>query len=463
MKSPLKYSILFLILIGTGCAGGFLVPGPESPLVVPAEGPVPGVPPELTTSDYWIRMTEHPDDLLMTPDDIDSLNTGIRARTDTVRDILSLPEQFDGTPFRDFIAASARYFDGEQLSMPGGVPLEEAERVRIIARVDTLAVPAAITPRFGITLHQTAGRIWPTDILMQLPSDVEIDQNMTAAVDMATPVALIHTSRDGRWVFVQTPRSLCWLPSEAVAFGTRETVRLFTEPSPPLVAVGDEVTVYASPESSVALGSLRMGDSLPLQTAGTEFCQVAVPVRGANGNVAVGSGFVRLSSDVSIGFLPYTLRNVYRQAFTLFGARWGYNGMYGGRDGAGFIVDIFRCFNIQLPRDITGQVQASPATLHFFGMDRDIRLVTIRSLPGGISLIGFDGHVMLYLGEAYGEQFVIHSLRNWRELDGTGTDIIHRTARVVVTGLNLEGGTGMGTYLDRLTDAAILGNYTVSQ
>jgi len=52
------------------------------------------------------------------------------------------------------------------------------------------------------------------------------------------------------------------------------------------------------------------------------------------------------------------------------------------------------------------------------GMTRITRLETLHALPGGISLLKLDGHIMLYLGEAYGKPYAIHEFWAWREPNG---------------------------------------------
>jgi hypothetical protein len=460
-------TILFIgsLLVNTGCAGRFtsIAPVSTGQTIVPAEGDIPGVPPEAASSDFWLRAVQNQDDIILTAAEIDSLNANIRKKGD-IRDVLAMPEKIAGKPFRDYLAGNARFLADATFYVTGDIPLEQVERERIIARIDTLAVPDAITLRFGMTLLRSMGRTWPSEVLMMKDAgDNEFDQNVTASVDMATPVALIHASHDGRWVFVQTPRFLCWLPAQAVAFGDRETVKVFVNPPTPVVAIGSDITVYASPETGIALGNLSMGGILPLRTAGSEYCQVAVPIRGPEGELAAGAGYVRRSSDTAIGYLPFSFRNVYRQAFLLYGDRYGWGGMNGDRDCSGFILDVFRSFGIQLPRNSASQAQAVPVSLSFEGLDRATRIETMRSLPGGITLLKLDGHIMIYLGIIDGKPYAIHDFWAWRTLAEDGGVVVHRAARVAVTDLTLGEGSPKGAFIDRLTGAGIIGNYTVSR
>lgn len=428
-----------------------------APALVPAEDPIPGVPPEVTSADFWISRVPAPDSLLMTPGQIDRFNRENPLRGVTIFDVLSLPRQIRGDTIRDYLAANARYLLAARFSVTGDIPLETAERRRITALVDTAAVPDVIIPRFGIVLGRVSGKLWPTDIpFMNAAGDNEFDQGMVATLDFGDPVALLHTSADDLWCFVQSENFSCWIPSASVAFGDTATVRKLVDQTSPLVATGDRVPVYGEPGGGPAIGYLPMGASLPIRSHGDGFCEVLIPGRGAKSELVARPGYVRTGPDVSVGFLPYTLRNVYRQCFVPYGRRYGWGGMYDSRDCSGYVLDVFRCFGIRLPRHSAHQAQASRWVTVPSGMDRAARMDAVRSAPGGITLLQMPGHIMIYLGEAAGTPYAIHSFWAWRGADG-GTDVAHRAARVAVTGLLLGEGSSRGAFVDRLTNITVIG------
>ncbi len=125
-----------------------------------------------------------------------------------------------------------------------------------------------------------------------------------------------------------------------------------------------------------------------------------IPGRGPGGDLVARRGYVRRGSDVSIGFLPFTIRNVYDRLFVLYGARYGWGGMFDSRDCSAYVMDVFRCFNIRLPRNSQSQAKVGTRIVPLAEMDRTARIQTLRQLPGGISLLVMPGHVMIYLGEA---------------------------------------------------------------
>jgi hypothetical protein len=130
--------------------------------------------------------------------------------------------------------------------------------------------------------------------------------------------------------------------------------------------------------------------------------------------------------------------------------------MYDNRDCSGYVRDIFRCFDIRLPRNSARQGQASRWAVSLNGMDRVARLEALKTAPAGITLLQMPGHIMIYLGESGGKAYAIHNFWSWRE-SREGTDITHRAARVAVTDLSLGEGSSRGAFIDRLANLAVLG------
>jgi hypothetical protein len=450
-----------IIILAAGCAGVEKQPVREvytGPLLVSAEDPITGIPSEVEYADYWVRKVPDPDAVILTPDQIETFNRENPLRGALMFDIASMPAQSSGEQIREYLAANARYLIENPFYVTGDIQLEKAERHRIAALMDTSGVPDIIDIRFGMMIERASGKLWPTPIpLMSTPNVNEFDQGMVSTVDMGDPVALLHTSKDGIWCYVQTESFACWVPSATVAFGEIAVVRELTERSSPLVVIGDRVAVYGVPDDRAAVGWLQMGEYLPIRSVGNRFCEVLVPGRGARGELAVKRGYVRRGSDVSIGFLPYTPRNVYRQCFVLYGARYGWGGEYESRDCSSYIMDIFRCFNLRLPRNSASQAKIGIQTIPVNGMDRTARLQALRALPGGVTLLQMPGHIMIYLGEAGGKPYAVHSFWSWREGKGEGVDVTHRVARVAVTDLILGDGSSRGAFLDRLENIVVLG------
>lgn len=461
MQRAALLAVSVMTMLAAGCAA--IGPaGYDGPLLV-AEDHVPGVPENIESAAYWTSVSGNAEDLIMTFDEITEFNENNPVRSLALYDVTELPEQIDGAAIRADITGAARALLTGRFYITGELQLEQAERERIAALMDTTGVSDIIFRRLGMLLHPAMGRAWPTDIpLMIDPGDIEFDQGVASSIDMGEPVALLHTSSDGRWVYVQTYGFPCWVPSEAVAFGPDYVVQDLTDRSYPLVATGNRVSVYSTPDEHTAVGSLQMGSALPLRAAGAEQFEVLIPGRGEHNELVAKRGYVHRSDNVSIGWLPYTLENVYRQCFAVYGRRYGWGGMYGERDCSSYIMDVFRCFGFALPRNSARLIQASPAVIDLTPYDRATRLDILRSCPAGITILGYPGHVMIYLGAIADTSYIINSVWAWRTPTGDGRDIVHRIARVTVSDLLLGDGSEKGALIDKVTSLAIFGKYVIT-
>jgi len=460
MKRRLSLIASVCLIVLSGCAVT-KPPVYEGALFVPAEDSVPGVPPDVQYADYWIRTSADPDAIILTPEEIQAFNRDNPMNGEGIIDVLGLPAEIDGTEIRSHLAGNARYLLDATFYVTGDIPLEQAERQRIVALMDTTGIRDVIPLKLGVMLRRVQGKNWPTAVpFVRRPNTFEFDRTVGSAIDMGNPVALLHVSKDGRWAFIQNAMYTCWVPSEAIAFGDIETIRELRDTTNPVVAIGHRVTVYSTPDSGTAVGSIQMGSYLPLRTAGTDFCEVLVPGRGENNELVVKRGYVRRSSDVSMGFLPYTLRNIYQQCFVPFGRRYGWAGMFEERDCSRLVMDVFKSFGFVLPRTSGTLLKASKAVLDLEGYDRATRMDLLKKSPGGITLVGWPGHIMIYLGHIGETPYVIQATYGWTEPVGEGIDVRHRLARVLVGDLLMDEGSASGARIDRLTHLTILGNYT---
>ena len=472
MKQRLLTIVFLNIFLLYGCS--FIEQlGIREPQVKPYDGPtlisvpedsIPGVPDKVKYADFWIREAKNPDDIMMTLDQIEAFNANNPLKDTYIIDVLGLPEKSSGENVRHNISSDARYILKRDYYITGDIPLEPKDRQRIVALMDTAAVPGTIHLKYGLMLRREVGKIWPTTIpLMGRPNGNEFDMGMVSALDMGEPVALLHTSRDGRWSYVQHSLFTAWIPSDAASFGDIETARMLTKREDIIVATGHRVTVYGSPGSGAAIGSIQMGSYLRLDAVGTDYCAVLVPGRGKNGELVTGKGFVRRDSNISFGFLPFTLRNVYRQSFLLYGRRYGWGGMFEERDCSRYALDVFRSFGFRLPRNSSRLAEASTAVMSLENMSRETKLETLKNSPGGISLVRLPGHIMLYLGMSDSVPYFIHDFWAWNEPVTEEQDITYRAARIDVTDIMLGEGSKRGSLLDRITHIAIIGNYVIEQ
>ena len=92
---------------------------------------------------------------------------------------------------------------------------------------------------------------------------------------------------------------------------------------------------------------VRMGMRLPLTGVDAGRVTVNVPVMDADGTLAIKEAYMN-AEDVNTGFLPFTARNIYKQALMMLNQPYGWGDMYGEQDCSRFLQMVFATVGISL-------------------------------------------------------------------------------------------------------------------
>ncbi|MBI4394870.1 MAG: SH3 domain-containing protein [Candidatus Omnitrophica bacterium] len=428
-----------------------LAPGEKLP-ALPA-GPLflTGTMPEQLTADYWINRLPEPDRSLKMPEQLRFFNQEIRSMTRERTDIFEPGILPNGTQIRNIIKmeyetiSGRKLFDIEDVYIP-----KKFFEVAIKPIVDWESVPNKMTLKWGAATRATSVRALPTNVkMLEEKGDIEFDQLQFTLIKLWTPVAILHTSQDGKWYYVQAPYVRGWVKSKYIAlFPTRKALREKVQSKKFLVVTGESVSVCSDPACRVEFQRPTMGTILPLIQKNEAGYVVEMPIRAKAGTALLKNYYIQLESDVHIGFPSFTQRNIIRQAFKLLAARYGWGGMYNGRDCSGFTHDVFLSLGMDLPRDSDQQTLIGTQRGYFrLGENAAAKTAILKSATPGITLLKMPMHMMLYLGEVDGRFFVIHS--TWAERVSMTSDEKNRINQVVVSDLSLNGRSYLGSLFDR--------------
>jgi cell wall-associated NlpC family hydrolase len=296
--------------------------------------------------------------------------------------------------------------------------------------------------------------------------DTDIDRFQESALFPGTPVAVLHASADGEWLFVASPRYQAWIERRSVAEGPREAVfgyRDRAETGPRRVVTGSKIqTVYTPEEPRVSALQLEMGVAVPLaglppdrvvngQHPYTAWI-VELPVREADGSLASSPALLPRIADTAADVLPLTPANLIRQGFKFLGERYGWGHSYDARDCSGFVSEVYRSMGVQLPRNTSDQGTTDAFTRIAFGEDASTaeRMAAVEALQVG-DLVYIPGHVMMVVGQVDGHPYVIHDTNggSMRGADGRVRSL--GLNGVVVTALLPMMFNDSERYVDRMT------------
>lgn len=178
---------------------------------------------------------------------------------------------------------------------------------------------------------------------------------------------------------------------------------------------------------------------------------VYLPTRDEEGNYAKEYALIPMHSDVSVGYLPLTQKNILHVAFNCLGNRYGWGGMLGATDCSSYCKAIYKCFGLDLPRNTDWQEKVPNRCVDLKNMTNQEKNDFIKKLPIG-SLLYMDGHVVMFIGSNGDDNFVIHNSGSMLMSDGSV-----RSISIVVSPLSVKRRSGK-TYLESLNCAVLYDN-----
>jgi cell wall-associated NlpC family hydrolase len=338
-----------------------------------------------------------------------------------VRDLRALPAALSGADVRSWI---------EKLSSRPSVTVHDVHGEAVpAATLDELVsalnldeIPASQATRYGMVVRRADLRTFPTRLrVFNSKDDTDIDRFQESALFPGAPVAIVHASRDGQWLFVVNDFYAAWIERAAVAEGSKDEIFGYGSKSPYLVVTGATAKTVFTPEApGVSELQLDMGVRVPVladwpanKPVNGQHPYAAhvieLPVRNANGSLSFAPALLPKTADVAGDYLPLNDANVVRQGFKFLGERYGWGHSYNARDCSGFVAEVYRSFDVRMPRNTRDQ-GVSPAFTRIELTSADSherRLEVLRSLRVG-DLVYIPRHVMMVIGHERGVPYVIH-------------------------------------------------------
>ncbi|MDP2984908.1 MAG: SH3 domain-containing protein [Candidatus Latescibacter sp.] len=374
----MKYTnkVFGCILLGLIFAGGQAY----AELYNRAPDVLPGTLPEMRTSDYWVQKMSKPDEVILTLDAIRKMNDVYRkfiASPDPFKDVPAdrrpiltdlaywwpghvsmapdlrvLPPKAVADTVRTRIKAEIKFMRGKEFGNYLAVryssgQLDKFEKEMALDRVnDEMKVREGIAVRY--TRLRNVPSFFPEQQGITENAKTRWDQWNVAILKIARPVMVLHPSLSGEYLFVLCGEGYGWVRSEDIAFGDKKEIDAYVNSPNFLVCTGDRIQYYSDESCTYSSGWMGMGDRIPLVSKGNSRT-VKVPVRKANGKFTNETAWLPRNTDVSVGWLPYTRRNVVVTALKLLDNPYDWSGAFFGRQHETTYRDIFSVFGFELP------------------------------------------------------------------------------------------------------------------
>ncbi|MDO9465236.1 MAG: SH3 domain-containing protein [bacterium] len=435
---------LFRILLSIWILTFILISGCASRLCI-APYPLPHVKVKMHTPGYWISKIDNPDKVIMSTEEIEKLN-------ETNRRILEKVIQIDNTTsgkgLSKNILNSIKDVQKKKRYTTDNMRVDNPFFEAIYRNIDLNKIPDKVDIKFGLTLRRTNLRVLPIDeIIMSRKNNHDFDRFQDSAIDVGQPLALLWETRDKKWAYVKTEIVPGWIHAEDIAISdNKNDIIEYRKAQEFVVVTGNKIDIFSDSECKNFLDSAQMGTRFPLMNSEKEYFTITFPAANKRNKLSFRKAYIPAYEDVHTGYVPYTKRNAINQAFKLLHTPYGWGGMRGERDCSRFIMDIFACFGIRMPRNSSWQAKMGR---EIAGFDR------FKNLPPGISILYMPRHIMLYLGEDNGNYYVIHD--TWEYTEGRWPSVVKKhIGRVVVSDLSLGEYGKTGSLLEQLVSINVI-------
>jgi hypothetical protein len=445
LNKRLAICLIALLLLGAGCVK-------KERLYYSAPLLLPETTREMRSPGFWTSRHSSPDMTVLDAPQILTFNEHIRKDLKLTRDITGIDETFSGRELLSRLKDSLTSFSNKTYYLAASGTADKAFLLRLEKNMRLNDMPADIDVRYGLTNAYADQRVLPVEEgLYENQGDIFFDKLQNSSLDMGTPLAVLHESGDGRWLYVIGPLSDGWVEKKKVSLFMRGELKEYLDNPDFCVAVSPRADIFLDPGLTVYHDSAGMGARFPLgRITDSGVAEIEIPYRDPDGHSFMKKAYVKRES-VNIGYLAYTPRNILDQAFKLVDAPYSWGGAYGEQDCSGFLQKVFATTGVFLPRNSSAQAEAGVLLGGFEKRAADQEKMEILSgkAAGGVTLIYMDGHIMLFLGMYEGKPYVIHDIWGYRERGRQG-DETRIISRVSVTGLNLGKDTSSGSLLRRI-------------
>ena len=332
---------------------------------------------------FWIKHTSNLNKIILTGSQIAQLNNRIKSfmfATNNISDNLT------ASNVKEKINIMFEYLFRTEKFFTNGAPVGNKFFKQIISEFNIANIEKTVKNNiYAVTIKRAYIRTLPTDKkILDYRLLSYFNRNIETITHINELVKILNISRDKKWYFIVCNYSFGWIKSKDVKIlKKRKDYNRINKKF--CIILKDNVTS----------NNLKLGDILPYINK-----KIVLP----NGKAIRVSNFQK--DDYSIGYLPFTKQNVISLVFNILKTPYGWGGQGNRRDCSLFIMDIFRCFGIKLPRNSSKQSEVLIGFDISKAKNRE-QFIIENALPL-TSLIYKKGHIMLYMGKIKNKPYIVH-------------------------------------------------------
>lgn len=382
----------------------------------------------INVAEFWIDRVKNPQKLIANRTTIERFNE----RAFSLYQLVTPAKDFNTSYSSEWLIAKLdhlrKFLSKRAFYYENGSTLPKGYLQTLYHNYNQEQIPDTVTTQYAIITRYTNQRVTPNDTtLLKKPTQIYFDRNQNAALDIGTPIAILHQSRDKKWYLTLSPTSYGWVKADDLALATRDEMLSFANSREFIVTISPKNALYANCKY---YDFVRMGVKLPYLGVSGTFVNTYLPTRDNGGHLKLQKATIN-SYDIHKGYLPYTATNITKLAFKFLNTPYGWGGMFGEQDCSKFIQEIYNCVGVTLPRNSGEQVTVAKPLIRFEG-DHNQRVDALEKLAKPAStLLHLKGHIALYLGKYKNKHYMIHAV--WGAIEGRNP-----VAKTVVTSVDFK-------------------------
>lgn len=392
-----------------------------------------GVREQYLAPEYWLKKLPTQSNVLMTTTQIAKQNIDIINNNPYVTDPLTYVELLSKIRLTQLINRISKIPTSERFYADGD-KVSQHKFKQYLASANIQGVAQHNQVEFALVVKRSPLRTFPTfDKVYAKDSDGDLDRFQESGVFPGDAVAILHTSKDSKWILVQAYNYLAWMQKSDVAIGDKSIIAAYKNYNDYLVTTGSKIfTNYVPNHPQISNLQIDMGTRLPLakrnEYGNKVYGQnpyanyvVKLPIRTVAGKLKIVLALIPRSQDVHRGYLPFTQQNIIKQAFKFLGERYGWGHDYNGRDCTGFVGEVYKSFGFKIPRNSGAQGISAYGINHRFDKNKNTinKMAAINKMQAG-DLAYIPSHVMIVLGKEQGKPFIIHDVHGLSYLQKNG-------------------------------------------
>ena len=343
---------------------------------------------------------------------------------------------------------AARTWYGEN-----SLPVDPAHMQSLLALADREHFPSANQP--GIVVRPAFIRILPTDRpFYETPDDAPFDHLQFAEIKPNEPVRILHRSRDGAWLYIETSYANGWVDPDAIRLADA-SMRNRIISAEQIVVVRDFAAVRTEP--GTILPQPKIGTLYPLVKEERDHWVIDAAIAG-DSQRAVFTPARIAKNDARRHPVSLAPEAVARIGNELLKTPYGWGELHRKRDCSATTRDFFLAFGIWLPRNSHKQLTLGPfvSLAGLSAADKEKR-IREQGMPFR-TLLHHRGHIMLYVGLHDNKPVILHTVWSLRYTPANCGEKKRIIGRTILS--TLEAGKELplsnGTLLDRLDGMLLL-------